>query len=93
MSRGCGPLVFDKRGCGASGAEKQVLPSLGSASSGEHGLHSVSELPQSLASHAGGDCRGSSERGHDKQLAEHLVHEELASHLFVENVYFMLEYS
>ena len=40
--------VFDKCGRGASIAEKQVLPSLGSASSGEHRLHSVSELLQSL---------------------------------------------
>lgn len=48
MSRAAALLVFDKRGCGASGAEKQVLPSLGSASSGERRFHSVSELPQSL---------------------------------------------
>ena len=54
--------MFDKRGCGASGAEKQVLPSLGSASSGEHRFHSVSELPQfllpvMLAGIAGGAVR------------------------------------
>ena len=85
--------VTDKRGRGASRAEKQVLPSLGSASSGEHRLHCVRAASVSPASHAGGGWEGSSEGGHDEQFGERLVHEELASSLFVENVYFILEYS